>query len=212
MSNQTELCSTFQSAFSADEGSLGPCPSWSGNETRSLVGSEPAFYTEFINLAARSSFDRGLLRFLLPTTVPSLQSWNAPSGWMADWPNVPKFFSVFAFDWQGNQYGFDKRRVERGEPAVGMLEPGFGKLLRIAANFAEFVGREIIENRDAVLASGFYKEWLAGVGRRRSKCVGYRVPAFLNGNDEIDNLEISNMEVYLSITGQLFAARREQTS
>ena len=208
MSNLTQLFTTFSSAFPGDECSLGPCASWSASETRLLLGSEPGFYTEFINSVAHYSFDGGLLRFLLPTTNPSLQSWNSPSGWMADWPNVPKFFNVFAFDWQGNQFGFDKRRVERGEPLIGMLEPGFGKLLKIPATFAEFVGREIIENREPTLACGFYKEWLArGRSPAFQECVGYRIPLFLGGNDGIDNLEISNMEVYLSITGQAFAAR-----
>ena len=89
-----------------------------------------------------------------------------------------------------------------------MLEPGPGKLLKIAATFTEFVEREIIENREAVLACGFYTEWLAqGRSPTFQECVGYRVPLFLSGNDGIDNLELTNMEVYLSITGQAFAAR-----
>lgn len=208
MSDLTPLFLAFSSAFLADEGATGPCPLWSASETHSVFGGEPRLYTEFINKVARSSFDDGALRFLLPTTEPSLESWNAPSGWMAEWPNIPKFFTVFAFDWQGNQYGFDKRRQVNGEPLVGMLEPGAGKLLKLPTTFAEFIGREVVQNREALLACSFYRKWLEqGRLPAYEECVGYRVPLFLNGSDEIENLEISNMEVYLSITGQAYAAR-----
>lgn len=32
-----------------------------------------------------------------------------------------------------------------------------------------------------------------------NKCVGYKVPLFLNGEDDIENLEVSDMEVYWEI-------------
>ena len=34
-------------------------------------------------------------------------------------------------------------------------------------------------------------------------CVGYKIPLFLGGNDEISNLEITDMEIYWGICGQL---------
>jgi hypothetical protein len=36
-----------------------------------------------------------------------------------------------------------------------------------------------------------------------NKCVGYKVPLFLGGEDEISNLDELDMEVYWSIIGQL---------
>jgi hypothetical protein len=207
LSETTRLFPRFSSVFRPEDGADGPCPAWSVEETQSLIGYELSLYTEFINTVARSSFGGGLLRFLLPTTTPSLPAWNSPLGWMTAWPNVSKFFVVFAFDWQGNQYGFDKRRMQHGEPLVGLLEPGHGKLLKIPVTFADFIERELVDNREAVLAPSFYAQWLAqGKAPTFQECVGYRVPPFLNGKDEAENLELSDMEVYLSITGQAFAA------
>lgn len=37
------------------------------------------------------------------------------------------------------------------------------------------------------------------------KCVGYKVPLFLNGEDNISNLELSDIEVYWGIMGQMIA-------
>ncbi len=41
-----------------------------------------------------------------------------------------------------------------------------------------------------------------------TECVGYRKPLFLGGQDVIDNLEISDMEVYWSLCGQLLGRVR----
>ena len=34
---------------------------------------------------------------------------------------------------------------------------------------------------------------------KHNECAGYKVPLFLNGDDVVDNLEISDMEVYWEI-------------
>ena len=55
---------------------------------------------------------------------------------------------------------------------------------------------------DACLASEFFNEWFEANGNfvlPHNKCVGYKVPLFLNGEDDIENLEVSDMEVYWEI-------------
>ncbi|WP_431278627.1 T6SS immunity protein Tdi1 domain-containing protein [Leifsonia poae] len=41
------------------------------------------------------------------------------------------------------------------------------------------------------------------------ECVGYEVPLFLGGGDEIDNLQVADMEVYWTLTGQLRVATHD---
>jgi hypothetical protein len=36
-----------------------------------------------------------------------------------------------------------------------------------------------------------------------NECVGYRTPLFLGGSDDVANLEISDIDVYWTIMGQL---------
>jgi hypothetical protein len=36
-----------------------------------------------------------------------------------------------------------------------------------------------------------------------SQCAGYKVPLFLGGKDSLENLEVIDLEVYWSLSGQL---------
>ena len=89
---------------------------------------------------------------------------------------------------------------------VSILEPGTGEVLEVPASFSEFMGRELLDSRDAALASEFYAAWRAvnGAIPRRTECIGYKVPLFLGGSDTVDNLEVIDLDVYVSICGQLF--------
>jgi len=63
-----------------------------------------------------------------------------------------------------------------------------------------FHDSEIPQYHDACLASEFFNEWFEANGNfvlPHNKCVGYKVPLFLNGEDDIENLEASDMEVIL---------------
>lgn len=104
---------------------------------------------------------------------------------------------VFGFDWLGRNFALDKERN-----VVLICEPGTGEILNTQANFTDFHNVEIPEYHDACLASEFFSEWYEENGHNTlpyDKCVGYKVPLFLNGNDELNNLEVSDMEVYWKI-------------
>ena len=76
------------------------------------------------------------------------------------------------------------------------------KSLFIPATFEDFHNIELVEYHEDSLASRFFESWQkenVGCVLERTDCVGYKVPLFLNGNDTLDNLEVSNMEVYWEI-------------
>jgi len=74
-------------------------------------------------------------------------------------------------------------------------------------NLTEFHEDELVQEAHAALAEPFYREWRAESGDDvplgPGECVGYRVPLFLGGKDEVDNLERTDAEVYWSLTGQM---------
>ncbi len=77
--------------------------------------------------------------------------------------------------------------------------------------FSELLDIEMIQNCEAVLCASAFKEW---INRKPGllpfkRCVGYRQPLFLNGKDGPDNMEEAELDVYVTITGQLF--RRSAT-
>lgn len=63
---------------------------------------------------------------------------------------------------------------------------------------------------DACLDSEIYADWLAShppVGPM--ECAGYRIPLFLGGEDSLENMEVSDMEVYWDMTDQLWEAVKD---
>jgi hypothetical protein len=70
-----------------------------------------------------------------------------------------------------------------------------------------FHDEELVEYRDAALASGFFDTWALDHGSALplagDHCVGYRVPLFLGGRDTVDNLEVIDLDVYWTTCGQL---------
>ncbi|MDY6978275.1 MAG: DUF1851 domain-containing protein [Pseudomonadota bacterium] len=117
-------------------------------------------------------------------------------------------FICFGYDWLGRHFALDKSRVENNQMLILLFEPGAGEVMQIPVNFESFHNEELAEYQNEALASEFYKEWRSAGGENPShpQCIGYKVPLFLNGSDTVDNLELSDMEVYWSICGQTLNA------
>jgi hypothetical protein len=196
--------SRFLETYTADVDACGPTAGWTAQDTQGLLGCRPAGYTEFVSRVARNSYSDGLLRFLLAESDPSIRTWNA-EGWVADWRAWDKRFIVFGYDWLGRQLGFDLQRRKRGEPLVGILEPGTAQMLEVPCTFSEFLLEELIDHADAALAASFFEAWRTAGGKtpRPVQCVGYTKPLFLGGSDTVDNLELCDLAVYVSLCGQM---------
>ena len=111
----------------------------------------------------------------------------------------------FAFDWLGRHFALDNARVEKGYPQVLMFEIGAGEAMEIPANVFDFHNIELVNYANESLALQFWKLWRASnsADLAFSDCVGYKVPLFLGGKDELANLEQIDMDVYVEICGQL---------
>ena len=107
----------------------------------------------------------------------------------------------FGFDWLGRQFAFDP-----GAGQVLLFEPGTGEVLEIPCGFEQFHDEELVDEPDAALASSFFEEWLAAAGKAPAwgSCIGYRIPLFLGGADRVDNLEEIDLDVYWSVTAQVW--------
>lgn len=83
-----------------------------------------------------------------------------------------------------------------------MLEPGTGDVLSIPVSFEDFHNEEIVEYHEDCLASSFFEKWYSKNNcykLNRNECASYIIPLFLSGKDTVDNLEVSDMEVYWEI-------------
>jgi hypothetical protein len=125
-------------------------------------------------------------------------------------PQMAGRISLFGFDWLGRQYA---------GPAGGgtganvlLFEPGTGDMLEAPATVADFHDVLLAEFGDDVLAEPYFLAWqdaTGGAPLEFGQCVGYTKPLFLGGADELSNLEVSELEVYWSISAQLWSQIRD---
>ncbi|SEP36788.1 T6SS immunity protein Tdi1 domain-containing protein [Propionispora vibrioides] len=155
---------------------------------------------EFLRQYSGETFKEGLYRI---HKTDQIAKWNAII--KSAFPEVSKNIICFSYDWLGRHFAIDFGRLDKNEPLILMLEPGTGEALEIPATFMSFHEEELVEYQEAVLATEFFKQWKEqneGI-LLPNKCIGYKVPLFLGGEDSLVNLEMNDMEVYWEICGQL---------
>lgn len=164
---------------------------------------ETAGFGALMSLYAGRSFEGGAYR---------LHGWETADGAQVRvaeaFPEFAGRLLCFGSDWLGREFALDgDRRSPGGEPLVLMFEPGTGWALDIPATFDAFHDDVLVDEADAAIALSYFRAWAAATQAvlpvRPSQCVGYRIPLFLGGVDDISNLEVTDLEVYWSISGQL---------
>jgi hypothetical protein len=118
--------------------------------------------------------------------------------------------TCFGYDWLGRQYA---TLTTASTPEVIMLEPGTGEMYFTKSKLTTFHDGELLVDEGAVLEPEYFQDWLESAEGQTSlavgQCVGYRVPLFLGGQDEVVNLEISDLDVYWHIVSQLLEQTRD---
>lgn len=118
-------------------------------------------------------------------------------------------FNLIGYDWMGRCFAVDQRDGD-GKELVVLLEIATLDMYYIGKDVAVFLNEVMPNQSEACLEVGRYREWLEGhapVGRM--ECVGYKVPLFLGGEDSLENMEVSDMEVYWDMTDQLWEAVKD---
>ena len=196
------MFSRFRQQYATRRDALGTGIPWLPTEPTNSAG-----YTEFATEFAGASFAGGLCRFHDADSGTAAQSWIQEA-----FPQFAHRVTPFGYDWLGRQFALDSHRIQDGEAQVLVLEPGTGEVLEIPTSFSGFHDDELINYADAALAIKFFEAWAAGnPGNWRlgqSQCVGYRIPLFLGGKDDLGNLEVSDLEVYWMLAGQLIQQTR----
>jgi hypothetical protein len=152
-----------------------------------------------------ASFGSGVYRIVHPS---DLSAWHDRIH--LAYPQSKDCVTCFGFDWLGRAFALDNKRLQSGKPRVIMFEPGTGEALEIPANLQSFHEEVLIDDGEAALAISGHEKWLAGGGAAPNykQCVGYRKPLFLGGADELWNMELSDLDVYWHVVGQLVRETR----
>jgi len=155
---------------------------------------------DLISLYGGRTFEHGLYRILRADQLA-----EAREAMELVFPEFRGRIEPFGFDWLGRHFALDRGRVANGSAQVLMLEVGAGEAMQIPASVADFHNVELVEYADDALSVPFWQRWHEGhpLDLAHSECVGYKVPLFLGGPDELPNLELIDLSVYVEICGQL---------
>lgn len=148
---------------------------------------------------AGATFDNGLIRFHNVTSAGLAQQ------------NLFDFFgeragelTPFAFDWRGRH--FCRVQIEGHDMAM-RVDSAFNEASPLA-EYAQTVAF-LLDDEGAAefLEETSMKEAFSALdifGLRFTDCVGLKVPAFLGGEESVDNLEVSDMDVYWTFNAQVY--------
>lgn len=153
-----------------------------------------------VKLLGGKSFKGGLYRVLSENKIE-----EATTAITKLFPKYKHRIVVFGYDWLGRYFAIDRNNLKNGKPLVLMLETGAGEVMQIPVSIIPFHNEEVVDYTNDALAFSFYKQWqeLNPEYITPDKCVGYKTPLFLGGKDTIDNLELIDLTVYVSICAQL---------
>jgi hypothetical protein len=149
-----------------------------------------------------ASFGHGLIRFH-----------DAASGPLAQ-ENVESAFGVpgdqvgwVAFDWLGRQFGFVVPDGMGPETTMTVVaDVGLGEFVTMGGAGALLecvVDGSIAEN----LNQSTFQEFRSRTGLAQlefDSCVGFKHPPFLGGDTSLENLEVSDLDVYWTLLGQIY--------
>lgn len=159
---------------------------------------------ELIARFGGASFNGGLYRVIRGSDIGI---WDARVS--EGFPEFAERITCFGYDWLGRAFAADAQHGEKG--GLLMFEPGTGEVFDVPADIQSFHDVELIQHSDRALASSAHREWLAAGGAipAYAECIGYRVPLFLNGSDAFENMELSDLDVYWHLMGQLIVKTRK---
>ncbi|MBN9166974.1 MAG: DUF1851 domain-containing protein [Myxococcales bacterium] len=196
----------FVEAYPAD-GALG-FSAWTERDTVAMLGRDVPEYTQFQRRYARPSFGDGLIRFVGDDDVgarglPAFE-WNGPGRWRTAWPGRPQL-AVFAYDWLARQYALDAARLSAGgEPLVSLLDPDDGAVLESEMTFRELIELLAGSKGERILDKRLYATWRAAGGAAPGprQCVAYKHPLVVGGKRTVENMELGDMDVHLTLMAQ----------
>lgn len=113
-------------------------------------------------------------------------------------------YHAFAFDWLGRELAVDVR-AGQADGAVIAVDPGGAEYLESDLSLSAW--HDVVASEEDPMAYRFYTTWRAAnpeVGDLGcDQVIGYKRPLFLGGADEVENLELSDRDVYFSLCTQI---------
>ncbi len=145
---------------------------------------------DFMSKFSGFVFGEGLYRVINKEKVVF---WNEMVGEYFD--GYSNKINCFGIDWLGRVFAVDNRVESKGRCTL-MFDPSTAEVLKIPADFDEFHNNEIVNYSNESLDSELFYAWLSdNKPLQFSECVSHKIPLFLGGQDNFDNMDVIDVEV-----------------
>lgn len=121
-----------------------------------------------------------------------------------------KDLKVFAVDWIGKIFALDPEEKDKNGcetiSCYDLSAPSSSFCTQV--NFEIFHNVHAVNHRNELFDSNRFDEWSKSnqPPNDGKTCVGYKVPLFLGGKDDFENMELTDRSVYLHLQAQLFSS------
>jgi len=148
------------------------------------------------------SIENGLYRF---HTFKSSEEWALII--TEYFEKYKKLIYPFGFDWMGRQFCFCPYN-----DLIYMFDPATGGDYELKQHPFLLHDDDFVNDTEDMLSANLFAKVLK-YNKMSSipfnECLGYKLPLFLGGKDEIENYELQDMEVYWHIDSQLYKQAKE---
>jgi hypothetical protein len=108
----------------------------------------------------------------------------------------------FGFDWMGRQFC-----LSTTDDILYMFDPAAGQVFELRQTLLLLHNDDFVNNTDDMLSVNLFYKVLSFYSMSSiayNQCLGYKIPLFLGGRDEIDNYNLQDIEVYWHIESELY--------
>ena len=167
-----------------------------GSENKGYVKRSEDIYLDFIMNYSKESFGSGLFRVVDSNNLEYFKGLV-----QSCFSELSDDIRVIGFDWLGRIFVSS----DTSDSKIYMCDAGSHEILEIPLGIKEFLNNEIPAYPDELFALDFYKEYISQGGTSPSydQCIGYKVPLFLGGLDDLSNIEQIDFDVFWTIMSQL---------
>jgi hypothetical protein len=167
-----------------------------GSENKGYVKRSEDIYLDFIMNYSKESFGSGLFRVVDSNNLEYFKGLV-----QSCFSELSDDIRVIGFDWLGRIFVSS----DTSDSEIYMCDAGSHEILEIPLGIKEFLNNEIPAYPDELFALDFYKEYISQGGTSPSydQCLGYKIPLFLGGLDDLSNIEQIDFDVFWTIMSQL---------
>lgn len=113
---------------------------------------------------------------------------------------------AFAADWMGRQFVIDFTEIVDGQPTVECFDSATPESFATDQAIIQFHNDSMVNMTDATVDEERFLEWMEQTKTplAHDQCVGYNRPIFMGGDADFSNMDVTDIEVHITICGQLW--------